>query len=236
MKNLMIGSLAAVALTGCNLEYGNGNQPPPPCPTGHGWYAASYELAEGVTDDCGFTARRDIVELNRYMDPDGASVFAFAPIGSDFGFAQTSAYGEIVQGTLVSETPDADNFCAVEGIAAVAADASQGTGSMTLTYSDIRYYSTAGVPGTQLTGTLTVSEGSCTAEFVMYALYPWVECNTADYTDFDPNVCPTETALGTPDIYGTQLNPDFVTYCDDGSRGGTGNCLIEQVPSLKTVD
>lgn len=136
--------------------------------------------------------------------------------------------------TGLADQPDAQGLCAASGFtpATVAARAvTSSTGevlapaqTVTYSFSDVKVYSAPSAPGTQLSGTLTYSDGTgCSAEYQVLALWPQVPC--------DPTSTKPEESCGV----GSGLNPDFDAVCvaDIGPDGAGGCVPRNQVPAFK---
>jgi hypothetical protein len=140
------------------------------------------------------------------------------------------------QSTTLPEQSDSEGFCKATGFAqasitveAVAneKDASKvelAAASRTYQYGDIEVYSHPAAPGTQLRGTLTYSEGGCTAEYTVLALWPSVGCVVGS-TD------PVENCGA-----GSGLNPDFKAVCVAGiGAGGAAACVPDPAVGVTLV-
>lgn len=74
-------------------------------------------------------------------------------------------------------------------------------------WSNLKFYVTAGAPGTQFSGDLKYTEDDCTIEYTAVGMWPAVGCATDD----DCNPCANPDAGLT---IGSGISPDFPTKCD----------------------
>jgi hypothetical protein len=142
------------------------------------------------------------------------------------------------QSTTLPEKPDAEGFCKATGFAqagltvnAIFNEANTTkeefpAASRTYQYGDVEVYSHPAAPGTQLRGTLTYSEGDCTAEYNVLALWPSVHCDPEAFAN------PTEENKADRCAEGSGLNPDFKATCvaGIGAADAAGNPTAACVP------
>jgi hypothetical protein len=118
------------------------------------------------------------------------------------------------QSATLSSEPDDEGYCKASGFAQASItveaivnekDANKvefPAASRTYQYGDIEVYSHPSAPGTQLRGSLTYTEGDCTAEYEVWAMWPSVACVPG--SDKPAENCGE----------GSGLNPDFDAVCD----------------------
>lgn len=117
--------------------------------------------------------------------------------------------------TTLARQPDAEGLCLATGfntatVAAAAAYKQPVDGSaliapaqtVSYTYENIEVYSAPSAPGTQLRGTVKINDGTCTAEYEMWALWPARSC--------DPTAELSRDNCGDA----ANINPDFDVACD----------------------
>ncbi len=142
--------------------------------------------------------------------------------------------------STLSSAPDANDFCKATGfsqaaitVEAVANEVNPAkvelpAASRTYQYGDVEIYVNPSAPGTQLRGTLTYTEGDCTAEYNVMALWPSVGCE----------VGATDPALSCG--VGSGVNPDFDAVCVAGiGLNGTAACVPNPavgVPAFKKTE
>lgn len=140
----------------------------------------------------------------------------------------------------LSSMPDANDFCKATGFSQAsitveavfnevnAAKEELAAASRTYQYGDVEVYVNPSAPGTQLRGTLTYTEGDCTAEYNVMALWPSVPCE----------VGATEPALNCG--VGSGINPDFDAVCVAGiGLNGAAACVPNPavgVPAFKKAE
>jgi hypothetical protein len=142
--------------------------------------------------------------------------------------------------TTLPEMPDAEGFCKATGFAQAAinveavANEKDATkvefpaASRAYQFGDVEVYSHPSAPGTQLRGTLTYTEGGCTAEYNVLALWPSVPCD-AKAEDKPENAAVRCGA-------GSGLNPDFKAVCVAGiGAGGAAACVPDPAVGLTLV-
>jgi hypothetical protein len=138
------------------------------------------------------------------------------------------------------EMPDAEGFCKATGFSQASITVEAVTNekdsskvefpaaSRTYQYGDIEVYSHPSAPGTQLRGTLTYTEGDCTAEYNVLALWPSVGC--------DPKAEDKPENAAVRCGAGSGLNPDFKAVCVAGiGAGGAAACVPDPAVGLTLV-
>lgn len=146
------------------------------------------------------------------------------------------------QSQTLPEEQDAEGFCKATGFAQASItvpavfnevnDTKEElpAASRTYQYGDIEVYSHPAAPGTQLRGTLTYTDGDCTAEYNVLALWPSVGC------DPDAFANPTEENKVDRCAEGSGLNPDFKAVCVAGiGAGGGAACVPDPAVGLTLV-
>jgi hypothetical protein len=117
--------------------------------------------------------------------------------------------------TTLARQPDAEGLCLATGFntATVSASAAykkpEDGGALlkpaemySYSYENVEVYSAPSAPGTQLRGTVKINDGTCTAEYEMWALWPSASCDPATPVGED-NCGPS-----------AGVNPDFDVVCD----------------------
>lgn len=147
------------------------------------------------------------------------------------------------QSATLPEEPDENGFCKATGFgqASITVEAvvndnvtppkvEAEAASRTYQYGDIEVYAHPAAPGTQLRGTLTYSEGDCTAEYNVLAVWPSVGCDMEAFEN------PTEENKASRCGEGSGLNPDFDAVCVAGiGAGGAAACVPNPETGLTLV-
>jgi hypothetical protein len=181
------------------------DQPDPKCSIQRGAFAATYTLLSG-SGDCSMLKGEILNigvyspagKSNAPADPNrvvvgiqpqslvdhlaGAAEHMVEPNPADLGYAL---------GEFAKSTPDGKDFCTVPSFQAPSRvrlpevpevpDAcgpipAQPAVDVAYEWSDLRVYTTAGAYGTQFAAKLKYTQGSCTAEYAVSAVYPVVSC------------------------------------------------------------
>jgi hypothetical protein len=215
-KNILNAALvllgAGSLLTGCDFE-----QPAAPCfvQDSTAWYA-KYDPVDEPRDAngaaCAIVAPLgERIGVYKFTDPDdlSKSLLTIRPNGTASLGARDSGnpQQQTAVGSLAVE-PDANDFCAATGFstASVNAAATASAPAVTVSYefSNVRVYSAAQAPGTQLTGELKYTRNGCTSTYVVRAMWPAEPCIVGANKETDP-----ADACGN----GSGLNPDFDAEC-----------------------
>ncbi len=215
-KNILNAALvllgAGSLMTGCNFE-----QPEAPCfvQDSTAWYA-KYDPVDEPRDTngaaCALVAPLgERIGVYKFTDPDdlSKSLLTIRPNGTASLGARDSGnpQQQTAVGSLAVE-PDANDFCAATGFstASVNAAATASAPAVTVSYefSNVRVYSAAQAPGTQLTGELKYTRNGCTSTYVVRAMWPAEPCIVGANKETDP-----ADACGN----GSGLNPDFDAEC-----------------------
>ena len=93
----------------------------------------------------------------------------------------------------------------------------------TVTFSNVQFYTSPQIPGTQFTGDLAYTEGGCTANYSVLAVFPAISCDDGSGKP-DVSLC-----CGSGD-YGA-INPDFPIKCDAASR----LCVLDAPSGLPAI-
>ncbi|ATB31534.1 hypothetical protein [Melittangium boletus] len=158
-------------------------------------YAASYQVDSGKVDKDGkpilTTVTVPRAEVNQ--DPSNATGLS----------------------TTLAQEPNDDGLCLATGFntARVEAPAAYkktehgsglivGAETISYSYENIEVYSAPSSPGTQLRGTVRITDNNCTAEYEVWALWPARAC--------DPAAPISATNCGSAQ----NINPDFDVVCD----------------------
>jgi len=190
----------------------------PACLVGHGLYAVKYLPTGSPTGSCAAN-KGEIIGVEKYDDldaqkknPDTKSIVAIRPSGlvDQEGPGQGASGGvadlkTIAQGPLKDVDPDANNVCTAPTLAEVH-DQVGGT-PLSYTFSNVRFFVTPRVPGTQFSAQLDyVGTDNCKATYNVLGVYPATTCG-------DENGQPQDSLCALPGDNG-QINPDFKVKCD----------------------
>jgi len=254
LKSTLIAAAASL-LAAC------GTQPAPPCAVAHGGYAARFTEVSCTGTGCtGGTCHRagDLIGVQKYNQASGLpQIYLKSEWLAENYWLSTNPDGTLVHGddpaiptahgTLTSFRPAADNFCTVPTLNAMSGPDVNGD-PLTYQFSNVRFYNTGQVPGTQWTADLTISNdtGDCVTQNTVAAIYPVVVCNNPDTGVADSAQCSEVDAVWS----GLQANPLFDLECKqirnpgDPDLFGAGDgdpandnvaCVAKgNVPSLKT--
>jgi hypothetical protein len=225
-------------------------QPKILCNTGHGAYAVRYTLVEG-TGACamlktGVIGVQAYGSIGKNMSPDwkrppvALKTEEAGTLADSYGSALTSSQLSSV-GRFATEHPGADGFCAVDGLTPVTMNLpavpamTDAMGMMTeplpatslqLTWSNVKFYVSPSIIGTEFVGDLTYVKDGCTAKYKVSGLYPSTSC--ADKTalgGINPGLC-------LPCKGGAGISPAIETVCDPEAK----LCLPKtDVPSARTT-
>jgi hypothetical protein len=232
----VVATAMGVGIAGCPYVQGQ-----PVCLVGHGYYTVEYKLKAGETAT-GLCAQKKgefvgIEKYNRPSTPNDQTIAIKSETLSDLSeFAEPGKpdLAIISQGKLAGGDPDASHFCVAQTFNAVM-DAANGIGYQ---WSNVKFYVTPQIPGTQFVGELAYTEGGCTANYNVMGVYPVVSCKVLDedgapVLDMDGNYVTDESLCAQADheISGLALNPDFPVRCNTD----IGLCVLDStsVPALK---
>jgi len=222
---VVVGALGA---TTAGVVACNSAQARPVCLVGHGEYGAKYVLKAGqtVTGACA-TKHGDILGLEKFNPPatPADQTIAIKPYalnllsgGPEAGHADLAI---IAQGKLdpaLGGDPDKDNFCTAPSLAPISFDT--GTDTIGYTFTTVKFYVTAQIPGTQFTANLAYTEGGCTANYDVTGIFPVVTCDDGDGNP-DQTLC-----AGADPNTGLSANPEFPLVCD----ADTLICVLDKLP------
>jgi hypothetical protein len=249
----VVATAMGVGIAGCPYVQGQ-----PVCLVGHGYYTVQYKQKPGdpATGLCS-KKKGEFVGVEKFNAPpcidgkrsDGTVCDPKVPDEQTIALksetlSDLSEFAEpgkpdlaiISQGKLAGGEPDANHFCAASTFNPVM-DTVNGIGYQ---WSNVKFYVTPQIPGTQFTAELAYTEDGCTANYNVVGVYPVVGCKTFDengdpITDpatgqyvVDPSLC----AQADQEISGLALNPDFPVTCN----ADLGLCVLasDSVPALKT--
>lgn len=210
-------------------------------------WQAKYILKESSSPACG-TLKGDVLGVWKYSDPNATGntatklgIRARSAVGT-VTYADSDGKNKTVNsvtlanskaatnlsGTMAEE-PDAQGLCRADGfntttISKLEIKKLDGTvalpaRTLTYTYKEIDVYSKPSAPGTQLAGSLTYTDGACTAEYEVWALWPQTPCVPGSTDPIDN--CGE----------GSGLNPDFKVVCDPDLKA----CVPAQRPPSFSV-
>lgn len=226
MKVRMFGtSLVVTAVLAWAAACG---QPPPGCLVGRGGYAARYTLKpdQSVDGPCA-QKKGEVLGVQKYGPPGAPSNQTIAiKTGTLVGLTDQPSGGQaqvaiISEGQLTSGIPDTGHWCTASRFN-TAQDVQGGTDTA-YAWSNVRFYVTPEIPGTQFVADLDYTEGGCTASYSVAAVFPAISCDDGTGTP-DPSRCSGAGDNGT-------LDPDFPVACDPDVL----LCVLSgPVPALKT--
>lgn len=227
MKRLILS--AGVLVAGAGLTSCGGAEPALGCRVQGVNWAARYELVKVVSDPSGTgrcgTLKGEYLGLQRYNEnKPGSEKLAIRPFrlgGVDAGDKDPSR-APYALGKLPDDPTD--GFCAATDVSV----AEQRRNDVVFRYefSNVKVVVTESAPGTQMGADLRYTEGDCTAEYKVRAMFPAAKC-TSD----------SDCALPKAPI-----NPDFATVCTEGIHNDASTieaplvkaCVpAKDIPSLK---
>jgi hypothetical protein len=157
-------------------------------------------------------------------------------------------------GAVTSNVPDG-GFCSVPTLSAGQQDVGllndpDGEGgaapgpdiqvSVTHTWSNLKLLVEASAPGTAFEADLAYSNNGCTAQFKAIGLYPPIDCGVYDdtgaLTGTDPSLCNPKPDLSKGRAFGSGINPDFPTKCEETATYGIALCVLDtdSIATLKS--
>jgi hypothetical protein len=238
MKLRIISTFVVTTALGAWAAACGVTQPPTQCITGHGGYAALYTLKPGQPTGACAERHGEVIGIQKYAAPASASnpdptqtiaIKTATLTGLSEGVHEGAADIDIISlGNLASGLPDpATKFCT-----AAAFDVNRGgsvhdvAGGTDIAYawSNVKFYTTAQVPGTQMIGDLNYTEGGCTASYSVTAVFPAVSCDNG-HGEPDVSLC----CFSNED--GLALNPDFPVRCEPN----TLLCVLDTAQSNGTI-
>jgi hypothetical protein len=237
MRKSILSTVVALGLAG-GLTACDTSQPPPRCivqdASAGNWFAR-YEVVQPPTGaNC--TGVTPLVGgewgVWKFADPkaDTATLVirpvALAALGQ---FDNDNTYQQLQATANLAQDPDSDYFCPATDFSLASVNANQGTyaganaRAVSYQFNNVKVYSRASAPGTQMTGELTYTVNGCVSTYVFNAMWPATHC--------DPTLDPADETNG-PDTCGrgSGLNPDFDVVCDEATEYCT---LAKTVPSFK---
>jgi hypothetical protein len=200
-------ALAAPALlaSSCNLE-----QPAIGCPVQRLTWSASYQLKAGqtVTGPCA-AKRAENLGIQKYSAPElPAEQLVIKPTtlaALDDGDPDHPSYST---GALSAQAEG--DFCTATGMSVAGSAA-----NIEYRWSNVRILALANAPGSQLLADLSYTEGGCTAEYEVWAMWPSIRCADASGNASD-TLCATAGVI----------NPDFAVTCHPTFK----RCVLAQRP------
>jgi len=203
-------------------------QPGPDCAVGRGGNAVRYTL-KGGTGTCA-AKQAEIVGVQKYTDPDtGASRVVMQPHELFALNDPDSNHTPFSSGALTATMPDAQHLCQAPQLSV--AQRAGGGKDVRYAWSNVKFYVSPAIPGTQWTAELAYTDGTCSATYEAVGVYPAISCQVQD-ADGNPVFQNGKRVLdaslcGQPDPYLLYaLNPDFPVGCDADS----GLCLLQGKP------
>ena len=163
----------------------------PPCAVGHGGYSAKFTLVAGSCTGTGCETTPSATSGSCIRSGDIIGVDKYRPAvagGSQTVYLKAeplaeetygAVFGDVApglgSGSLASPTRDAQFFCNVPTITDLTGTTLLGD-ALTYKFSNVKFYMTGAVPGTQFKADLTLVGTDCTARYTVDALYPVVFC------------------------------------------------------------
>jgi hypothetical protein len=183
VSTFLVASAVTAWAAACSVE-----QARPVCLVGHGPYVAKYTLKS--TSGTGTCSERkgELLGIEKYnrpptaQDPNPTQTVAIKP-ETLLGLAPPPSGGQaqsdiIALGQLASGDPDSDNFCTAATFSTVhQPDPDNGDQDVSYAFSNVKFYVTPRIPGTQFTAELSYKEGDCSATYDVTAVFPAVGCN-----------------------------------------------------------
>lgn len=253
---LFLSALAPVVLA-LPLFSASCSQPPIQCVSGHGPYIAKYTLRDGsgscaalVGEEIGVStfllpnADKTLADYDKRRISVQSTTF-----GELFqereGLGLDDADVPYALGDYTTD-PDEDNLCFAGGLGGKGplsaaeidvpdAQTVDDDGNPVMlparhlrqTFSDLRLFVTAAIPGTRLTGTMTYSDllEGCTATYDVVGLFPAVPCKDAMGKP-DDEACNPRANPEQGHLVGSGINPDFKVKCDPVLL----YCVLDEAP------
>jgi len=212
MKLKLLSLVALTTAMGAGIAGCPYVQGQPVCLIGHGYYTVKYTLKPGqtVTGPCA-NKKGEFLGVAKYNRPSAPNdqTIALKPKGlveifpvSERQPGQADA-AIITTGKLASGDPDQEHFCVAEQFSPLS------YGGLGYQFSNVRFYVTPQIPGTQFTAELAYTEGGCIANYNVMGVFPVVSCKDADGNP-DNSLC----SQVDHEWSGLALNPDFPTKCE----------------------
>jgi len=230
----IVATVMGVGVAGCPYVQGQ-----PVCLVGHGYYAVKYTKKAGETATGACADKKGefvgIEKYNRPSTPNDQTIAIKSETLTDsrpFRSEGRTDADIISMGKLTGGDPDANHFCTApkfdmlgDGTPGVVMDADTGIG---YDWSNLKFYVTPQIPGTQFSAELAYTEAGCTAHYDVLGVFPVVYCGDADDMPDDKLCAQVDTAIS-----GLALNPDFAVKCDTD----TLLCVLSgtTIPALKTA-
>lgn len=260
IQGLLLGAMGIASAAFFTLSGASCGSAAIQCVAAHGSYIAKYDLVSGDAACLGLPGEE--IGLSTYLGAGEKTAdynnrklaVQSATLGGTLGELGTGdpAEGKPYAFGDYTTDPDANNICyagGANGTAALAvaeiniAATDDGMGNTTpaihlrQTWSNIRVYVTAAVPGTQMVGEMKFEdlEAGCEASYKVTGLFPAVPCGIDVDDDNDPMTDAADDDADTmnpdpqqPDnaacspvadpasgrVFGSGINPDFSTTCD----------------------
>lgn len=201
-------SAGAVALTGIVAALSGCEQPRPRCSSARGEFSAIYTLRSPPTGRPCEMLHGEILGVQTYTAPRSATdsrpdydkmSLAIEPATLTGLLENAAERAEphpedkpYARGPFAESEPAADDFCTVPTLhsarvrlPALAEQVQECTTlppeeavDISYTFRNVRVYTTAGAYGTQFAADLTYTQGDCTAEYAVRAVYPAVPCGS----------------------------------------------------------
>jgi hypothetical protein len=200
MTRYILGlGLAAVLGTSCDTA-----QPPIGCPVQSLEWAATYKPKPGNT--CPVKAGEQL-GIQKFSTPERNERLSIKPQTLLDLEERDPSHLPYSLGELAKES-DAEGFCAATNMAVAEKHAPAGVelpaADIVYRWSNVRVLAIPRAPGTQLVADLEYTEGGCTAQYEVWAMWPGdVGCEN-DAGLPDDSLCASASTI----------NPDFATVCD----------------------
>jgi len=216
MKLRILSTLLIVTTMSAWVAACGTTQPPTQCITGHGAYAAKYTLKPNQPTGACAENPGEAVGIQKYNQRYGQVTGQKIAIKTATltGLSGPSTPGQaqtdiISIGELAGEgLPNAQGFCVANGFNTVHDQPEPAGGGTDIAYawSNVQFYVSAQIPGTQFTADLAYTQGGCTANYSVVGVYPVLHCDDGAGNP-DPLLC-----CGGPET--GAVNPDFPVRCD----------------------
>jgi hypothetical protein len=205
----------ALLASSCNME-----QPAIGCPVQRLTWSATYQLKAGqaATGTCA-AKRAENLGIQKYSAPElGAEQLVIKPATLAALDGDDPDHPGYSMGALSAGATEGD-FCTATGMSVaekhVPASESESAVDIEYRWSNVRILALANAPGSQLVADLSYTEGGCTAEYEVWAMWPSIRCADANGNASDA-LCESAGLI----------NPDFAVTCHPTFK----RCVLAQRP------
>jgi hypothetical protein len=232
--SLLVTAAAVLALTGCPSAV------PPDCQTlttlptatASDGYVLHFVRSGAAAAGCDTQTPEEMSDVWVFNTVADSKILAHS-VSMPFPDVDTLPPNLIGSGTFTTRDSDADDFCYVTSLTTMS-DSSSGT---LLSYAtrNMRFLGGADFQGAEFESDVTVTVGSCSADYRVQALSPAVGC--ADDSDCDPFKQPFSSGIFSGFAQGCTSAPwtaAVTSYLGSTGYPSTGVCFLKKAfPSLK---